>query len=197
MNLVLASGSASRKAILGAAGVPFAAIPADIDERGLTKTLLAGGTPADGIALELAEAKARSVALRHRGALVLGADQTLLLDREVIAKSADLVAARALLCRLRGRAHRLAGGMVLLRGDVVVWRHGDTARLAMRDFSDAFLDRYLAAEGESLLAAVGCYRLEGPGAQLFESIEGDYFSILGLSLQPLLAELRKQGVLAS
>ncbi len=195
MSLILASGSASRRAILTAAGVPFTAMAADIDEAGLTRSLLGQGTPPADIALQLAEAKARRISQDVPGDLVLGADQTLLLEGELIGKSPDLGAARALLRRLRGREHRLIGGLALLRDGAVLWRHTETARLTVRDFSDAFLEEYLAAEGEAILGCVGCYRFEGLGAQLFEGVEGDYFSILGLPLLPLLAALRKQGVL--
>jgi septum formation protein len=135
------------------------------------------------------------VSVAHPTALVLGADQTLLFEGAVVSKCPDLAATRLLLKRLRGHEHLLVGGYVLVRGGVIVWRHSETARLVLRNFSDAFLDAYLAAEGESVLSAVGCYKLEGRGAQLFEKVEGDYFSILGLALQPLLAELRAQGVL--
>ncbi|MEJ0043592.1 MAG: Maf family protein [Rhizomicrobium sp.] len=147
------------------------------------------------VAGHLAEAKALQISTRHPQALVLGADQTLLFDGAVVGKCPDLVAARRLLERLRGRTHSLVGGYVLASAGAVVWRHGETATLSVRDFSDGFLDFYLAAEGEGLLSAVGCYKLEGLGAQLFARIEGDYFSILGLALHPLLAELRRQGVL--
>jgi septum formation protein len=195
VKLILASGSAARKAILTAAHVPFDAIPADLDEAALIATLSAAGRPPTDLAPELAVAKARKVSQAHPAGLVLGADQTLVFEGEVIGKSRDMQEARALLRRLRGHAHCLVGGMALMRGGSVLWQHSDTARLTMRDFSDRFLEEYLVAEGGNILSCVGCYRLEGPGAQLFERIEGDYFSILGLPLLPLLAELRNQGVL--
>ncbi|MEI9990471.1 MAG: Maf family protein [Rhizomicrobium sp.] len=195
MDFILASGSESRRRLLAAAGVPFEAIPADIDEDALKAKLLRADTRAQDIAGHLAEAKALRISTLHPQALVLGADQTLIFGAEVVSKCPDLAAARRLLLRLRGHAHRLVGGYVLARAGVVVWRHGETAKLTMREFSDGFLDGYLAAEGEGVLSAVGCYKLEGLGAQLFATIEGDYFSILGLALQPLLAELRRQGVL--
>lgn len=197
MDFILASGSESRRRILTAAGVPFRAIPAEVDEDGLKAELLAKSVTSHAIASHLAGAKALRVSSDFVDALVLGADQTLLLDGEIVSKCADLKAARTLLSRLRGQAHLLVGGYVLARAGIAVWRHSETAKLTMRDFSEAFLDRYLAAEGQGVLSAVGCYKLEGLGAQLFESIEGDYFSILGLALQPLLVELRKQGVLQS
>lgn len=195
MEFILASSSPSRRRILTDAGVVFTALPADIDEEALRDRFQREGITAEKIADRLAEAKARAVSAAHPAALVLGADQTLLFEGLVISKCPDLAAARTLLKRLRGRTHLLVGGYVLVCAGEPVWRHTETARLVMRNFSDAFLDAYLAAEGDGLLSAVGCYKLEGRGAQLFETVEGDYFSILGLALQPLLAELRAQGVL--
>jgi septum formation protein len=128
---------------------------------------------------------------------VLGADQILEFDGELVSKCADLAAARTLLRRLRGKSHRLINALCLVQHSKAVWAFCDANSLRMRPFSDGFLERYLSTEGEGLLAGVGCYRLEGMGAQLFESIEGDYFSILGLPLQPLLAELRRKGVIAT
>ncbi|HJW42791.1 MAG TPA: Maf family protein [Rhizomicrobium sp.] len=197
MDFVLASGSASRRRILTEAGITFAAVLADIDEETLKGRYQREGTAASQIAGRLAEAKALAVSAARSGALVLGADQTLLFEGAVVSKCSDLAAARLLLRRLRGHEHLLVGGYVLAHGGEVVWRHRETAHLVMRNFSDAFLDGYLAAEGQGVLSAVGCYKLEGRGMQLFEKVEGDYFSILGLALQPLLAELRAQGVLQS
>jgi septum formation protein len=195
MAFILASGSASRRQVLTHAGVPFTAQPADIDEETLKIRLLAKGTSVHDTAIHLAEAKALAVSNLRPEALVLGADQTLVIDEQLVSKCSDLAEARALLLRLRGRAHQLVGGMVLARRGNVLWRHVETSTLTLREFSEAFLDSYLAAEGEELLASVGCYRMEALGAQLFERVEGDYFAILGLPLQPLLAELRNQGVL--
>lgn len=196
MNLVLASASASRARILRAAAVQFTVVPADLDEKTLKQELLARGDEPEAIAATLAAAKALHVSRLRLGSLVLGADQVLLFDGELVSKCPDLVAARDLLLRLRGRAHLLISALVLAQDANVVWTHVETAKLQVRDFSDDFLDSYLSTEGEVLLAGVGCYRLEGMGAQLFESVEGDYFSILGLPLQPLLAELRRKGVIA-
>lgn len=196
MNLVLASASASRARILRAAAVQFTVVPADLDEKTLKQELLARGDEPEAIAAALAAAKALHVSRLRLGSLVLGADQVLLFDGELVSKCPDLVAARDLLLRLRGRAHLLISALVLAQDANVVWTHVETAKLQVRDFSDDFLDSYLSTEGEVLLAGVGCYRLEGMGAQLFESVEGDYFSILGLPLQPLLAELRRKGVIA-
>jgi septum formation protein len=137
------------------------------------------------------------VSSSHREALVLGADQVLVFEQELVSKSADISQARNLLRRLRGRKHELIGAAVLAKGGIPVWRYVESATLTMRDFSDALLEDYLAGEGEAVLDSVGCYQLEGRGAQLFANIEGDYFSILGLPLLPVLAALRDQGVMAS
>ena len=195
MNIILASGSESRSRVLTAAGVPFRAVPSTIDETILKDRLLREHTPLDKIAGALADAKALSVSQSNPNALILGGDQTLLFDGELVSKCADLAEAKALLMRLRGKQHQLVGGLTLAHDNKIVWRHGESADLWMRHFSDVFLDRYLKLEGASLLSSVGCYKLEGLGAQLFHRIKGDYFSILGLPLLPLLAELRKQGVI--
>lgn len=196
MNLILASGSASRARILRGAHVPFTATPADIDEEPLKRKFLSEGKAPEAIAASLAGAKAVHVSSRHRDAVVLGADQILEFGGEIVSKCADMAAARALLQRLRGKSHRLISALALVQNGKMVWTFRDTATLHMRAFSDGFLETYLSTEGEGLLSGVGCYRLEGMGAQLFDSVEGDYFSILGLPLQPLLAELRRKGVIA-
>jgi len=128
---------------------------------------------------------------------VIGADQTLSLGNQLFDKARDLGQAGSQLRQLRGRCHTLHAGLAVAMEGRIVWRHLETATLTMRDFSDAFLARYLADVGEALLTSVGCYQLEGPGAQLFDDIDGDYFTILGLPLLPLLAFLRQQKVLAS
>jgi septum formation protein len=197
VKFILASGSASRKRVLEAVGVPFTALPADIDEDRLKDDLLAGGAELDAVAPALADAKALHVSRAQPDALVLGADQALLFENELVSKCVDLAAARLLLSRLRGKPHRLTSALALVQDGAVLWRHTAVSTLHMRDFSDAFLDMYLSTEGLGILGCVGCYKLEGLGAQLFESVEGDYFSILGLPLQPLLAGLRKQGVIAT
>ena len=193
-HLVLASKSASRSALLAGAGLAFAMEPSQVDERAVEEPLLAAGADPGAIALHLAEAKALDVAARRPGALVLGADQTLGLDAERFVKPDSVAEARTHLERLRGRTHRLHSALVLARDGVVVWRHVSVATLTMRAFSDTFLDRYLETVADEVTTTVGCYRLEGPGIQLFETIDGDYFTILGLPLLPLLAELRNQGI---
>ena len=196
MTLILASRSAARRAMLAEAGVPHEAIAAEVDEAALKAGLLAQGADPAAIALALAEAKAVAASRRHPG-LVLGADQTLDLDGALFDKAETLDEARGRLLTFRGRRHVLHSAVVLARDGAAVWRGADQATLTMRAFSDEFLDAYLAAEEDALLSSVGCYRLEGLGAQLFERVEGDYFTVLGMPLWPLLEELRRQGVLKS
>ena len=191
--LILASKSAARRAMLSDAGVPFVVQVADVDEDALKTP---GVDPA-GLAVELARAKALAVSRHDADAWVLGADQTLAFDGGLVSKAPTLQAARERLAAMRGRTHRLHSGAALARNGQVVWSGADTVEMRMRDFSDAFLDAYLTAEGEALLACVGAYRLEGMGAQLFEAVQGDYFTVLGLPLWPVLAELRRAGVIVS
>ena len=150
-----------------------------------------------GEEIEPARAKALAVSRHDAEAWVLGADQTLAFDGGLVSKAPTLAAARERLTAMRGRTHQLHSGAALARNGQVVWSGVDTVEMKMRDFSDAFLDAYLAAEGEALLACVGSYRLEGLGSQLFEAVEGDYFTVLGLPLWPVLAELRRAGVIVS
>jgi septum formation protein len=195
--LILASGSAVRAQLLRSACVAFAVVPARVDEDAVKEALLARNVPMRGIADALAELKAVRVSNSHPGKLVLGADQVLVFENELVSKSANVSEARALLSKLRGRTHELVGAAVLAKDGAPVWRHVGSATLAMRDFSDSFLEDYLAREGEAVLDSVGCYQLERRGAQLFANIAGDYFSILGLPLLPVLAALRDQSVVAS
>jgi len=197
VKLILASASESRARILQAAAVPFEAVPAAIDETAIKTEFLSRGDEPGSIAAQLAEAKALQISRAHAGTLVLGADQVLLFEGELVSKCENMAAARQLLARLRGKKHSLISALALAEEGRIVWSHVDTATLRMRTFGDGFLESYLSREGERLLAGVGCYRLEGMGAQLFETVEGDYFSILGLPLLPLLAELRRKGVIAS
>ncbi len=192
-NLVLASASASRAALLRAAGVAFRADPADLDENGL----MAGLAHAADAASLLAREKALAVSRRHPGALVLGGDTVVEFGGALISKCPDLAAAEALLRRLSGQGHLLVSAAALARDGEIVWSHASPVRLTMRVLGEAFLADYLAREGAALLSTVGCYRFEGLGAQLFDCVEGDYFSVLGLPLLPLLAALRKEGVLLS
>jgi septum formation protein len=192
--LVLASRSESRRALLAAAAIPIEVLPADIDERAIEAR--AGAQPPGEIALLLARAKACAVADKLPGRLVLGADQTLALGDRLFAKPADRAAAREQLKSLRGRTHALHSAIVLARGTTVLFEHYETARLTMRDFSDGFLDSYLEAAGPAITASVGGYQVERIGIQLFERIEGDHFTILGLPLLRLLHDLRGAGWLA-
>jgi septum formation protein len=190
--LTLASQSAARAAVLRGAGVPFVQTSAGVDEEAAKLSLRAEGATPRRQADLLAEMKATRASM-GRGGLVLGADQVLDLDGVAFDKPADMSEARSHLQALRGRTHVLQTALVACVEGAPVWRHVATPRLHMRAFSDAFLDSYLESEGEGLLSSVGAYKLEGRGAQLFERIEGDYFSILGLPLLPLLAWLRERG----
>jgi septum formation protein len=197
MTLVLASASASRQMLLRGAGIAFEVSPADLDEAGLMADLQATGTSAAGIAQALAEQKALAVSRRMPGRLVLGGDSVLAFGSELVSKCRDLAELRALLTRLKGKTHTLFSAAALARDGGCLWSHTGQAELTMRDFSPEFLEAYLAAEGTAVLSCVGGYRYEGPGAQLFQKVEGDYFTILGLPLLPVLAALRAQENLTS
>ncbi len=194
--LVLASKSAARRALLTGAGLPFEAIAADIDERGVEAPLRAAGASAEAVAAHLARAKACAVARSEPLRLVLGADQVLALDDEIFSKPRDLPAARAQLAKLSGRTHALHSALCIARGEKVLFETIATARLTCRALSANFIDRYLSAAGAAVLGSVGAYQLEGLGVHLFERIEGDHATILGLPLLPLLAFLRQEGSLA-
>lgn len=193
--LILASASAARARLLKSAGVDAAVVPANIDEAAIKQRFRAANRVAADCARALAEAKARRVSARHPQALVIGADQILVCGSEWLDKPEGLGAARAQLQALRGRTHVLETAVCAVRDDERLWSVAVAPQLRMREFSDAFLDEYLAAEGDDVLASVGAYRLEGRGVLLFERIDGDYFAILGLPLLPLLAFLREQGQL--
>jgi septum formation protein len=192
--LVLASKSEVRRAILEAAGLPVESIPADIDERAIEKN--AGASEARDVAMLLAREKAKAVARRMPGRLVLGADQTLSLGKERFSKPADRAAARGQLLKLRGKTHELCSGIALIRDAAVLFADCAVARLTMRNFSEPFLQAYLETAGTSVSQSVGGYQLEKSGIQLFETIEGDHFTILGMPLFSLLPFLRAQKFLA-
>jgi septum formation protein len=195
--IILASTSRARREMLAAAGVPFTVEAAEVDEPAIRAKLLGEKVQPKPpqIAEALARAKAEDVSGRHKGALVIGGDQVLALGSELLTKAKNTAAARATLERLRGRVHELHSAVALAANGKVLWAHTGTARLKMRDFSDAFLDDYITRAGERIQQSVGAYELEGLGVQLFETIEGDYFTILGLPLLPLLAELRAHGMI--
>ena len=195
--VVLASSSAIRAELLMRAGVAVIRDAAGVDESEVKRSFQREGLDAARCAEALAAAKATRVAQRHPDALVIGADQILDLDGTWFDKPRDLADARAQLEALRGKRHELATAVVVARNGAVLWRHVERPRLAMRDFSDRFIEDYLAALGDDVLTVVGAYRLEGEGVQLFARIEGDYFAILGMPLLPLLDFLRGHRVVLS
>lgn len=195
MSLVLASGSVSRRRMLEAAGLVFEVDPPRMDEEAAKASLRAEGMKPRDQADALAELKALSIS-RRRFEFVIGADQMLAVEGEVLDKPKDMAEARSHLARLRGCTHELLTAAVVAREGAIIWRHVDTPKLKMRAFSDAFLDDYLERVGTAALASVGAYQLEGYGAHLFERVEGDFFSVLGLPLLPLLAFLREHGIVS-
>jgi septum formation protein len=192
--LILASKSAVRRRILAAAGVPVETRPAPIDERAVEAR--SHVHEAAEVARVLAGAKAHTVAAEMPARIVLGADQTLTLDGQRFSKPTDRDSARAQLLALRGKTHRLHSALTIVRDGVVLFEHSDSATLTMRDFSDRFIESYLDTAGTAAYASVGGYQIENVGTHLFARIEGDYFTILGLPLLPLLAYFRDSGVVA-
>jgi septum formation protein len=193
--LVLASASSTRELLLRRAGVPFMQDPASIDETAIKVELRRSGRDALQAALELAQRKAAAVARKHLQRLVLGADQLLECEGKWFDKPVNRAQAREQLLQLSGRRHRLATAVVLLRDQAVCWSDVEAPELVMRLLSRELIDAYLDAAGETALNSVGAYQIEGPGAQLVESMTGDFFTILGLPMLPLLAALRREGVL--
>lgn len=191
--VVLASASAARAAILTGAGIEVLRDPAGIDEDEIKRSFRAAGGDAAACTTALAETKALRVSPRHSDALIVGADQMLDCAGTWFDKPHDRGEARAQLVALRGKRHELVSAVTVVKNGAVIWHFVDRPRLTMRTFSDRFLDAYLAALGDDALTSVGVYQLEGLGVQLFERIEGDYFSILGLPLLPLLDFLRGNG----
>jgi len=195
--LVLASASSYRRKMLEAAGLSFEVVRPQVDEAFLKRDL-AGQRPKPtphAVAGSLARAKAQAVAAQRPEALVIGADQVLELEGQLIDKPGDLAAAREQLVRLRGRTHRLHAAVALAQHGRIVWCHTEYAALTMRAFSPGFLESYLAKAGTGLCQIVGAYEIEGMGIQLFERVEGDHFTIIGLPLLPLLTELRTRGAI--
>lgn len=193
--IVLASKSPARTSVLKAAGVPFETHVAGVDEAAVKTGLLAEGHGPRAVADALAELKAVKVSRARPNDLVIGADQTLDLDGALFDKVETLAEARERLQLLRGKTHKLHSAVVVARGGEPIWREVPPAKLTMRNFSDAFIDGYLAARGDGILSSVGCYQLENEGVQLFSRIEGDYFTILGLPLMGLFDFLRLHGEL--
>lgn len=189
--LILASQSSARKALLAGTGLRFETSPAQIDERVLETEVLGKGGDAVAVARHLAEAKAIAVSVERQDVVVIGADQVLALDGELLHKAEDLRVAAAQLAQLAGRTHFLHAGIALARAGRLLWSTTETASLTMRPFDAGERDAILALEGPGVLGSVGGYRLEGPSIRLFDRIEGDYFTILGLPLLPLLAALRQ------
>lgn len=193
--MILASASTARRRMLEDAGVAVRVEPARVDETAIKEAMLAEDIPPRDIADALAEVKAARISGRYPEELVLGADQVLVCDGEIFNKAGSAGEARDKLRTLRAKRHDLISAAVICERGEPVWRHVGTARLTMRPFSDAFLDHYLSGAGDAVTSSVGCYHLEGMGAQLFSRIEGDYFTILGLPLLEILGYLRARGVL--
>ncbi|MFP1630573.1 Maf-like protein [Zhengella sp. ZM62] len=194
-DLILASASPFRRQLLENAGISFKAIPAGIDERAVEAPLAETGASPEDIALVLAEAKALEVSGRHPDCIVIGSDQTLSLGDDVLHKVETMEEARKRLLLLAGKTHHLNAAVVLASGGETVWRHVSVASLTMRDLDPGFVGRHLSAAGDSVLSSVGAYQIEGVGIQLFERIEGDTFTIMGLPLLPLLQQLRVMGAI--
>ena len=196
--IVLASSSSARRQMLTAAGLRFEVAPAEVDEGALKAREQAEGRSTRELAGVLAEAKALDVSRRLASdALVIGADQTLDCEGRAFDKATTLEDLREHLAFLRGRVHALHASVAVARGAEILWSHTETTRLTMRAFSDPFLDGYVARHGKEVMSSLGGYWFEGEGAQLFERVEGDYFTILGLPLLPLLNFLRTAGALPS
>lgn len=193
--LVLASASRIRRTLLENAGVPATADPADIDEQAIKQTMRQRGAAAETVAIELARRKAEEVSARHPGTLVIGADQMLDADGTWFDKPRDRAAAARQLAALAGRSHRLISAAVAVEDRRELWHAADTVVLHMRPLTADVIERYLDRVGPAALASVGAYQLEELGAQLFTRVEGDYFTVLGLPLLPLLAFLRQRGIL--
>lgn len=193
--LILASQSPFRLKMLADAGVQVEAQAAGIDERAVEAPLRGSGATAEDVAMVLAEAKAGAVSESRPEALIIGADQTLSLDGELLHKPADMSEARRRLLQLSGKTHQLNSAVTLVRGGETLWRHVSVAHMTVRALEPDFVGRHLARVGDAALASVGAYQVEGEGIQLFERIEGDFFAIVGLPLLPLLAALRDLGAI--
>lgn len=192
--LILASGSVVRQTLLRNAGLEFETRPASVDERAIEQDLPDSERDPVSLALHLAIAKAQNVSAQYKEALVIGCDQTMSLGQRVFHKAESVTQARETLETLRGKTHLLNSAVCLVKHGELVWSTTASAKMQVRHFSDEWLTGYLARNAGSILSSVGCYQLEGEGIQLFDTIDGDYFAILGLPLLPLLAALRDQGI---
>lgn len=191
--IVLASGSTIRRQILDGAGLDYEVIVRPVDEAAIKEAMLSENSRLRDIADALAEAKAMRVSRQESG-LVIGADQIMVMDDTLFDKPKDMDEVRERLLSMRGKKHELVGAVVICENGTPVWRHMCRTKLWVREFSEEFLDWYIKTEGEALTKSVGAYRFEGPGAQLFEKVEGGFFAILGLDLLPVLDYLRTRGV---
>lgn len=193
--LLLASKSPARRTVLERAGISFDWFDANIDEAGIKDVATANNASPHDIAQILADAKAMAGAMKNPDRVVLGCDQVLVCDGTLFDKPGDTAEVVSHLNAFKGRRHELVSAATLVEAGKIVWQVVDTATLSMRDLTDAYISDYVAAEGDSLLASVGAYRLESLGVQLFEEIQGNHFTILGLPLLPLMKELRNRGIL--
>lgn len=193
--IILASKSIARRQILENAEIPFRWLDANIDEATIKKQALDLGKSPEVIACDLAKAKAQFISKAYPNAFIIGCDQLLCLGNKIYDKPINLIEAAAHLKSFRNHTHKLVAAVVIMKADELVWSYTAEANMRVRQLSDKFIDTYLKVEGEKVLTSVGAYRLEGMGAQIFEHIDGDYFTILGLPLLPLLEELRNQGIL--
>lgn len=193
--IILASASPFRLAMLRNAGIETEANPSQIDERAVEEAVGEADVSPENLAWILAEAKAVEVSERVPDALVIGSDQTLSLGGEILHKAGDMEEARRRLLRLSGKTHHLNSAVVLARNGKALWGHVSVARMAMRKLDPAYIGRYLSRVGDQVLRSVGVYQIEGEGIQLFDSIDGDHFTIVGMPLLPLVAELRRLGAI--
>ena len=193
--LVLASQSIHRKNLMENAGLEFKCQPADIDERTIELAIKDTGATPRELALILASAKALDVSQKIPDTYVIGSDQTLSLNDELFHKPEDMEAARRTLLKLSGQTHTLNSGVSIAKNGETIWQHVSIAELTMRELSPEFIGRHLSDAGKSVLTSVGAYQLEKQGVQLFEKIEGDFFTIVGLPMLPLLAQLRELNVI--
>ena len=194
-SVILASGSATRLGMLRNAGVPVLPLPASIDEEAVTSALEAEGATPREIANALAELKAVRISQKHPDSLVVGCDQVLEFNGRTVGKCRTLAESRQLLKRLRGKSHELHSAAVVCQSARAIWRHTDSARIAMKNYSDGYLDMYVQRNADQILESVGCYQIEGEGVRLIGAISGDFFTVCGMPLRPLLAYLEDLGVL--